>query len=375
MAIVAPGRRLADYEEVVAGVAVYRVRALKVLSDRWWVPVLPGRSVEAAIERFRPAVVVVSLPFLLSRAGIMAARKLGVPVVGVTGTMPEWLTANLPLPRGLAQRANPAIWRRLAGYYNQCDAVVGVTRTALGLLRDHGLARPGTVISNGVSLHEFRPRPRDEQLAAKLGVDGRPAVLYAGRLDAEKRLDVWLEAAALTRAAGVDAQFLLVGDGSERRRLAREALRLGLADHVRFIGFLSDGDYQRVFSLASVFAIASPAELQSIVTLEAAASGLPLVAVRAGALPELVEEGRNGFLFPLDDAVGMAQALLKVLTDSELRRRLGAHSRRLAGQHDLERSITGYERLYRSFSGQARGGWRMGWRKHGSQIDRTGTGG
>jgi glycosyltransferase involved in cell wall biosynthesis len=355
--VIAPGRRFADYEEAVEGLPVFRVRSLKVFSDRWWVPVMPGNNVERAIAYFRPDVVVVTLPFLLSRAAVGAARRLEVPVVGVTGTMPEWLTANLPLPRGIAERANPALWRHIADYYEQCEAVVGVTQTALRLLQDHGLTRPGYVISNGVSPRRFRPRVRDVDLAARFNVDERPTVLYAGRLDAEKRMDIWLEAAALTRQSGVDAQFLIVGDGSEVKHLAHLAEKLELGDSAKFLGFLDDEDYAGVFSLADVFAIASPAELQSIVTLEAAASGLPVVAVNAGALPELVEDGRNGYLFAVDDAEEMATALQRILSELPAARHMGKHSRMIALEHDIERTVAHYERLFRSISGEAEGSW------------------
>lgn len=349
--IVAPGRRLADYEENVDGLPVFRVRSMKVLSDRWWIPVLPGTSVEQTIADFQPDVVVVTLPFILSRAAVSAAQRLGVPVVGVTGTMPEWLTSNLPLPKRLAGKASPTIWRHIVHYYNQCTEVVGVTTTALRLLREYGLERPGHVISNGVSPRRFHPRNRDTGLAKKLRIDERPLVLYTGRLDAEKRLDTWLEAAALVRSKGVDAQFMLVGDGSEAKHLLRLIEKLDLEDSVRWAGFLDDADYERVFSLATAFAIASPAELQSIVTLEAAASGLPIVAVNAGALPELVRDGFNGYLFPEDDAGAMANRLADVLGDEAAAKRMGRRSRLIALPHDIERTIDSYERLFRTVTG------------------------
>jgi 1,2-diacylglycerol 3-alpha-glucosyltransferase len=350
VAVVAPGRRLADYVDSVDEIPVYRVRALRVLSERWWLPFLPGRGVAKAIADFAPDVVTVSLPFLLSRAAVSAAKRFSLPIVGVTGTMPEWLTSNLPLPRSLADRANPAIWSHIASYYDQCDAIVGVTRTALGLLQDHGLERPGYVISNGVSLTAFRPRKRDDALAARLGVDDRPVVMYAGRLDAEKRMDVWLKAAAALLDSGHRVQFLIVGDGSERRQLEADVAALGIASSVRFTGFLSNQEYSAVFSLASVFAIASPAELQSIVTLEAAACGLPIVAVNAGALPELVEDGKNGYLFDLNDADSMAGALRMILGDERQRSLMGRRSRATAEQHSLDESVRRYERVFYAVS-------------------------
>lgn len=96
VAVVAPGRRMRDYEDDVDGLPVYRVKAVRFLSEQWWPPFFPSRSVEQAIEDFRPEIVTVTLPFLLSRAAVSAAKRYSVPLVGITGTMPQWLRATCP---------------------------------------------------------------------------------------------------------------------------------------------------------------------------------------------------------------------------------------------------------------------------------------
>ena len=95
-----------------------------------------------------------------------------------------------------------------------------------------------------------------------------------------------------------------------------------------------------------MFAIASPAELQSIVTLEAASSGLPIVGVNAGALPELVQEGRNGYLFAPGSSEQMADRIIRLLKDNVLRRRMGRESRVIACQHDFNCTVRDYEKVY-----------------------------
>ena len=163
----------------------------------------------------------------------------------------------------------------------RCEAVTTPTETAAELLRAMGYSGPLSAISNGVDTSRFRPGPRPVELARRLGVDERPVVLYTGRLDAEKQMDVWLHAAAvLTRA--LDVQFLVGGKGSERTRLEALAQELGLDGRLHFFGYLSDEEYPQVYRLADAFCITSEVELQSIATLEAIASGVPAVGVRAG---------------------------------------------------------------------------------------------
>lgn len=345
VAVVAPSPTFADYVETDPRFRLYWLRAVHVDASRRRIPVLSGRGVGEALRDFQPDIVVVSVPFLLSRTVSTIARARGYRVVGVTSMMPEWFYYNLTVFRPLVRALQHGLWRLITSYYNQCDHVVGVTATALRFLRDHGLSRPSSVISNGVPLDVFRPRPRAEGLARRLGIPNKPTVLYTGRLDAEKCMSIWVR--AIPRILDrLDAHFVIGGEGTERPHLERLAQGLGVASHVSFIGFRPDDEYPAVFSLADVFAISSPVELQSIVTLEAAASGLPIVAVRAGALPELVRDGENGRLFTLNDPADLAASVIDVLSDSDRRRAMGEEARRTATQHDFARSLDQYERLY-----------------------------
>ncbi|MGH2457264.1 MAG: glycosyltransferase [Chloroflexota bacterium] len=345
IAIVAPSPRFASSVETTADYRLYRVQAMPIDGARHRVPILPGRGARWALSDFQPDTVVVSVPFLLSRAVCQIAHAQRYPLVGITSMMPEWFYYNFLPCRPLARILNHGLWRLITGYYNRCDHVVGVTSTALKFLTDHGLRRPASVISNGVSLQVFAPRGRDEELARRLGIPRKPTVLYVGRLDAEKCMRVWVSAIPRILER-VDAHFIIGGEGTERGPLEQLVDRLGIASRVSFIGFLREEEYPAVFSLADVFAISSPVELQSIVTLEAAASGLPIVAARAGALPELVHDGENGRLFAAADPAAMAEAIVELLRDPVRRKALGGGARRAATRHDFALTLEGYERLF-----------------------------
>jgi len=346
VAIVAPSPTFRDDVEDGPGYRLYRLRAVSIDgSRRRRLPLLSGHGVTSALREFQPDAVVVGVPFLLSRTVGQMARSQGYPVIGITSMMPEWFYYNVTPFRPVARLLNRSLWRWITNYYNQCDHVVGVTATALKFLTDHGLNRPASVISNGVPLDVFAPRPRDRELATRLGIPPKPTVLYVGRLDAEKCMHVLVQAVRRVRER-VDAHFIIGGEGTERLALEREVASLGLAPFVSFVGFLPEDEYPSIFSLADVFAISSPVELQSIVTLEAAASGLPIVAARAGALPELVHDGENGRLFTAADPRAMADAIVDVLLDSARRHALGDAARLVAAQHDFGVTLDRYERLY-----------------------------
>jgi glycosyltransferase involved in cell wall biosynthesis len=343
--IVAPSPTYRSYVETTSTYRVYRFRSVPFGAPHRRVPVLPGAGVERALNEFGPDLAVVSLPFLLSRAVWGRARVHAVPIVGITSMMPEWVYYNFATIHPIATLIDNYLWRWITDYYRRCDHVVGVSETALRHLTKRGLRTPSSVISNGVQLDRFCPRPRDQQLSARLNLPDKPTVLYAGRLDAEKCMDVWVRAIPRVLEQ-VDAHFVIGGDGSERRALDELVKALGVSHAVTFIGFRPDDEYPSLFSLADAFAITSPSELQSVVTLEAAASGLPIIAVCAGALPELVSDGENGYLVPVGDSDSVAMAIAKVLIDPTRRQTMGTASRAIATRHDFGRTLDGYERLY-----------------------------
>lgn len=129
------------------------------------------------------------------------------------------------------------------------------------------------------------------------------------------------------------------------------AIRRALAPHiaagrVRLLGYAPwesmPGEYHR----ADLFLFPSPAETQGLVVLEAMAAGLPVVAVRAGALPELVRDGESGITVPPGETKALAGAVLRLARDPELRRLLGEGARKVAGQHEASRGLAQLLELY-----------------------------
>jgi len=147
----------------------------------------------------------------------------------------------------------------------------------------------------------------------------------------------------------LNVQVEIVGDGGEREYLENLATELGINKQVEFRGHISDQELPKVYERATLFAMPSIAELQSIATMEAMASGRPVVAADAMALPHLVHDGDNGYLFAPDDVQAFASSLLKVLTaDQKELDRLSENSLHLIQSHDIERTIAVFEGLYRA---------------------------
>ncbi|MEU8250411.1 glycosyltransferase [Nonomuraea sp. NPDC048916] len=329
--------------EVADGVIVHRLRSAPLLVHPTMRVTVPTR-LDRLMAAIAPDVLHTQGHFVVGRAAIAAARRSGVPVVATNHFMPDNLFQFGHIPGRLRERAGRLAWRDFGRVFNRADRVTTPTPLAARLLADQGFTREVEPISCGIDLARFRPHAEPKAWARKLlGLPDRPTVLFVGRLDEEKRLGELLRALPHVLNS-TDAQVAIVGRGSQRAELERLAKRIGVGERVSFLGFVPDENMPQAFAAADVFAMPGVAELQSIATLEAMASGLPVVAADAMALPHLVDG--NGYLFEPGDVMGLAGHLSAILTDDELRARLGRASRELALRHDHQTSLARFERIY-----------------------------
>jgi len=322
-------------------------------------PLTLGAAARSAARRRRVPVVYTNhyLPANVhptaDRADRAEARRRpaapGDPVVGSTAPATRVAAATRATAAAVGGAAgalfDAGFYGYLTGFANRCDRVTAPTATALLLLREHGLRAPSQVVSNGIDLEAYSPGTADESLRRRYALPaGRPLILSVGRLSPEKRADVLIEAVAAQDEA--DTVLALAGSGPDEGRLRDLAARRGVAERVRFLGFIPGTDLPGLYRLADLFAIASEAELQSLVTMEAMASGLPVVAVNAGALSELVHSGENGFLARPGRAADLAGSFDLLCRDSQLRARMSMSGLRIIADHDRHRLLARWESIY-----------------------------
>jgi glycosyltransferase involved in cell wall biosynthesis len=223
--------------------------------------------------------------------------------------------------------------------------------SAAGLARVDGFsAGRMSVIENGIDLARYGSSPDRPGLRRRLGLDpARRYVANVARCHPVKDQAMLLHAFARVAEARADVDLLVVGDGRLRPDLERLADRLGLGERVRFLGVRSD--VPDLLQAADVFALTSVSEAASLTLLEAMASGLPVVVTAVGGNPEIVRQGREGFLVPRGDAPAAAAALLRLLDDPAAAAALGAAGRaRVAERYRLDQTVAAYGRLYRQLS-------------------------
>ncbi len=182
-------------------------------------------------------------------------------------------------------------------------------------------------------------------LRAEFGIpDGVPIVGTIANFKSHKGYPFLLEAAAKVREALPDVRFICVGVGAEEEESRRDAHDRGLDRTVIFTGFRSDAI--RLASAFDVFALASLHEGLPIALVEAMALGKPSVATRVGGIPEVIEDGRHGFLVAPADPDALSDRILRLLSDAPLRARMGGEARTRSARFDLRRAVRRIEQVY-----------------------------
>lgn len=242
-----------------------------------------------------------------------------------------FLEASPPLAAAtwLLERPVPRVFRGLP--------TVAVSESTREDLVRRGLDRDQIeVIPNGIDLETFAP-----------GHDGTrydvPTVLYLGRLKRYKRVDLVLRAAAELKRRGRAFRVLVAGTGDRVGALQSLAAKLRLGSHVEFLGFVSEAHKRELLRRSWVHVLTSPKEGWGISNIEAAACGTPTVASDSPGLRESVVHGGTGFLVPHGDVIGLADTLDRVLSNPELRDRLGKAARRFAEGLSWSRSADAME--------------------------------
>lgn len=347
--VIAPSQTGKKYQETDQNYIVERTASLPFpFYQNFRISTTPQREVKQIIKRFDPDVIHIQMVLGIGRAALQVGNKMGIPIVSTNHAIPENLLDNMRLLAPFARPISAILESYGARFHNNADYVTSPTQAAIDMFGDKisKLSVPVEAVSNGINLSTFSPQKAPDAIYEKFSIPkNKPILLYVGRLDAEKHLSVLVRAAAKV-LEHKDVHLVIVGQGNESEKLKDLAAELGISRHTTLTGRVSEEDKPQLERVGTIFCMPSPAELQSIATLEAMASGLPVVAVNAGALYELCKDGENGYLFKLDDHTMMAAAILKILKDPELKKKMSKRSLEIAKTHDITYTLDRFEAIY-----------------------------
>ncbi|MEN8243146.1 MAG: glycosyltransferase [Chloroflexota bacterium] len=313
----------------------------------------PTRRVREEVIKFNPDVVHIHEPVIAGRIGLSCKKSLNVPLILTNHQLPWIVFAFFDFfPSSIRNNLGDVLWGYFSWFLPNCDAVIAPSCTIAEILSKR-TACPVSAISNGLDINQFSNRSSDPEekynLCKKFNLDpDLPIILHVGRIDKDKQVDLVIAAAAEVLEQ-VEAQLLVVGDGTKLNSVINIAKTLGISDRCQFPGYVDfDGDLPGLYRIASVFTSASEIETQGMVLLEAAASGLPIVAVDATCIWEILEDGINGFLVPPGNTSEIAEKIKLLLTHPDRAKKMGEKSYQIAQKHAIQNTIEEHELLYAS---------------------------
>lgn len=263
----------------------------------------------------------------------MAASTLGVPLIT---TCHNWTRQSV------AVRFYDLIDGFVVGRF---DAVVGVSEPIIDRLLDLGVTGDKVhLISNGLDFSSF------DEVSPAFRRQVPPGTLTIGsvcRMSKLKGLSYLIEAAQAVLSQYPEAHFLLVGDGPDRSRIEEMAIAKGIADRVTFAGLRRD--IPDVYASLDIFVLSSIDEAMPMALLEALAAGKAIVATRVGDVSKLIHHEETGLLIEARDASGLAEAIIRLLEDQNLREKLGKEGQRFVHEnYSAESMARQYLGLYES---------------------------
>lgn len=261
-------------------------------------------------------------PVLLGQTAASKAQELNLPLVFTFHTQYREYTHYFPLPQETIQDFLKGTVRNwLKEFMRKCQHIVIPSESMKEILmRDYGLRDRFTVIPTGIDLEPYEGADGNELRTREKWQDDI-VLVSTGRLAPEKNWETLLQAAAKVHQDHPDLRVVLIGDGPIKEALQDLAIELGIADRVTFTGKLPFEEVAVHLKAANLFGFASVTETQGLVTMEAMAAGLPVVAVDASGTRDIVDDGKQGFLVP-NDADALAASINELIESPEKMRRL-----------------------------------------------------
>lgn len=274
---------------------VFRFRAVPAPTLHEFSLALPiSISLRQTVKRLGINIIHAQSPFMMGRLGASVAKRHGLPLVFTYHTLYDKYVHYFPFLQGLSQKL---VLSYVKDFCSRCNLVIAPTAPVADMVRQQGAGVPVVSIPTGIDLDDFNSLDRT-WLKKRFGLPANAkCLLFVGRLGKEKNIEFLLECFARLRKRNqtTPLKLVLVGGGSAEEALAICSRKLNLGDDVIFTGTLPKEEVVQCYAGADIMVFASVTETQGLVLAEAKASGLPIVAVEAPGIREMVTSGEDGY--------------------------------------------------------------------------------
>lgn len=278
------------------------------------IPVYPGMNM--LLKKLDLDIIHVHSPFLMGRVGLHYAKRQRIPILFTYHTLYDQYVHYVPVAQDLAKEMATKFSNN---FCNQCDHVIVPSTEVKEILNGHNIKTPISVIPTGVPLHKFTGKKND-WLRDNYNIPAdNKILLFVGRLTKEKNLEFLIEAFSLVKKSLPNTTLVLTAQGPLEHDLKKLATNLGLSleTEVIFTGALPFDTLVDVYYSSDLFVFSSLTETQGLVLIEAMAAGLPVVAVSAYGVLDMVDSGVNGILTNCEKEE-FSEAIIKVLSNPDL---------------------------------------------------------
>ena len=259
-------------------------------------------------------------PLVMGFAAMVSAKLGKYPIVGSYHTIinnKSVVQDYYPKNKQLKKITSKYMLKYIKFFYRRCNATTVPSDPMRIFLERYGGIQNIKVVPNSIDLKTFNPKVDGSVARSKLNIkDGEKMVLYLGRLSKEKKIEVMLKAASVISKKRKDVKFVIGGTGPAAIYYRRMAESLGLGKSVKFIGYVNNTALPKLYAASDMLCLPSTFETQGIVSLEAMATGKPVVGADYLALSELIKNGKNGEKFKPGNYISCAKKIEKVLNDS-----------------------------------------------------------
>lgn len=296
------------------------------------------------IGEWGPDIIHSQLFWSVGLLALKTAKNLKKPIIGTNHMAISEFSRYAPL--GLKSAGNLLI-KYTVWYYSKCDFVTAPSNSVFEEMGKLGFNKPHTVISNPIEIGNYHPVSSDEEqkkLKNQFGLHG-PVITYAGRLAAEKNIDVLIKAMPAIKRLIPNAELVIAGHGVQEKELKTLVRNFNLTNSVKFTGMLDQSKLADLYRASDIFAIASTSETQNMTMMQAMATSLPVIGVRARALPEYLNRN-NGFVVEPGDSQALAEKAVMLLADSNLRHEIGKNGLGFVQSFSPEKIAEAWQNIY-----------------------------
>ncbi|MDD5603757.1 MAG: glycosyltransferase [Eubacteriales bacterium] len=350
--ILAPGY----YDYVDEGENVFRYKWLNLTHDEKFPLAIPfSIKADRLIREFKPDVIHVHHPFIMSYAAFHQSRNSSAPLVFTFHTQYEQYVHYIPLPPDLVRTA---CRNKIKSFAGKCDAVTTPAKSIANLLESYGIKQEIHIIPNAVDLDSFKSLPpgKVEAVRNKYGLQGKKVIIATGRIAPEKNLHLLIDSFLKISDSSPSARLMIVGDGMQLSSLIEYAANTPGSsgkDKIIFTGKINYTDMPAYYKMADIFAITSVTEVKPLTILEALAAGLPVVAVNASGASDTLTDMYDSIL-TASDKDRYSEALLRILSDEALHGKLSKGALLTASGYSADSISASYLKLYDDLVGLKR---------------------